>query len=867
MKNTGTLRIQTFAARQSAPMEGVTVAVQGDGFTLHCITDVTGSAADISIEAPACALSLDENNTTRPYAIVSLTAAKPGYRTVRIEGIQIFAGQVTLAQPQMLPVTEEDRDIPDAPIVIPPHALFAGSGGSGPQPVQHCTPRVLDQVVIPKNITVHLGKPAAAARNVTVSFRDYIANVASSEVYPTWPEQALRANIHCQISLALNRIYTEWYPSKGYTFNITNSTSYDQYYVHGRTVFDVMVRITDDIFNTYLRKRGTVNPYYSEYCDGKSVTCPGLKQWGTVTLANQGRTALQILKYYYGNDIEIVRTNNIQSIPQSYPGSPIRQGDSGTAVFTLQRQLNRITKDYPFLGKLTVDGVFGSRMAATVRAFQKQFNLTADGMVGRQTWYKISYIYVSVKDLAELTSEGEVSSGTLSDGTWGGTVLRTGSTGSAVEQLQFWLNTLAQYESSIPSLTVDGVYGTGTANAVRAFQRKYGLTVDGVVGRATWTEVYDQFRSIQSDNGTPNAYPGTALREGASGQNVRLVQFWLKIARTVYPSLSNVTVDGKFGSATTAAVRRFQTYFGLTSDGVVGRTTWNKLYEVYNDIANKLLSSSLRPGEYPGVLRNGSSGTAVRELQFYLYLMSAYESSIPAIAIDGQFGASTEAAVRAYQRFAGLTVDGIVGRTTWNSLYDKASTLRASGPVVTLKRLPYPGTPLTVGSSGSAVLYYSLLLQRIAYYFTSVVSPPLSDQYTDETAAATRSAQELLSLPETGIADADTWTAVEALSLQLAAHAPNPDRDTPPSTAYPGRAIAEGSAGQEVGQVERWLNRRAQLSCDEDYVADNNRFGAADAAAVRAVQQQAGLLVTGTVDRETWAALQAQSCEHCNEEE
>ena len=866
MKNTGTLRIQTFAARQSAPVEGVTVAVQGDGFTLHCITDATGSAADIPIEAPACTLSLDEDNTIRPYAVVSLTAAKSGYRTVRIEGIQIFAGQITLAQPAMIPVTEEGKDIPNAPIIIPPHPLFAGSGGSGPQPVENCVPRVLDKVIIPKNITVHLGKPAASARNVTVSFRDYIANVASSEVYPTWPEQALRANIHCQISLALNRIYTEWYPSKGYTFNITNSTSYDQYYVHGRTVFEVMVRITDDIFNTYLRKRGTVNPYYSEYCDGKSVTCPGLKQWGTVTLANNGRSALQILRYYYGSDIEIVRTSNIQSIPQSYPGSPLRQGDSGTAVFTLQRQLNRITKDYPFLGKLTVDGVFGSRMAATVRAFQKQFNLTADGVVGRQTWYKISYIYVSVKDLAELTSEGEVSSGTLSDGTWGGTVLRTGSTGSAVEQLQFWLNTLAQYESSIPSLTVDGVYGTGTANAVRAFQRKYGLTVDGVVGRVTWTEVYDQFRSIQSDNGTPNAYPGTALREGASGQNVRLVQFWLKIARTVYSSLSNVTVDGKFGSATAAAVRRFQTYFGLTSDGVVGRTTWNKLYEVYNDIANKLLSSSLRPGEYPGVLRNGSSGTAVRELQFYLYLMSAYESSIPAIAIDGQFGASTEAAVRAYQRFAGLTVDGIVGRTTWNSLYDKASTLRASGPVVTLKRLPYPGTPLTVGSSGSAVLYYSLLLQRIAYYFDSVENPPLSDQYTDETAAATRSAQALLDLPQTGTADADTWTAVEALSLQLAAHAPNPDRDTPPSTAYPGRAIAEGSAGQEVGQVERWLNRRAQLSCDEDYVADNNRFGAADAAAVRAVQQQAGLLVTGIVNRETWAALQAQSC-NCDKEE
>ena len=687
----------------------------------------------------------------------------------------------------------------------------------------------------------------------------------------TWPEQALRANIHCQISLALNRIYTEWYPSKGYTFNITNSTSYDQYYVHGRTVFDVMVRITDDIFNTYLRKHGTVNPYYSEYCDGKSVTCPGLKQWGTVKLAEQGRSALQILRYYYGSSIEIVRCRNIQSIPQSYPGTPLRQGSRGAAVFTLQRQLNRITKDYPFLGKLTVDGVFGSRMAATVRAFQKQFNLTADGVVGRQTWYKISYIYVSVKDLAELTSEGETASGTLSNGTWNGTVLRTGSTGSAVEQVQFWLNTLAQYESAIPSVTVDGVYGTATANAVRAFQRRYGLTVDGVVGQATWTELYDEFLSIQSDNGTPNAYPGTPLREGSSGQNVRLVQFWLKIARTVYKDLASLTVDGKFGAGTAAAVRRFQRYFGLTSDGVVGRTTWNKLYEVYNDIANRLLSSALRPGDYPGVLRSGSTGTAVRELQFYLYLMSAYERSIPSVSIDGRFGPDTERAVQAYQRFAGLSVDGIVGRTTWTSLYGHASQLRSSGPVVTLKRLPYPGTPLTVGSSGEAVLYYSLLLQRIAYYFSSVEAPPLADQYTAETAAATRSVQQLLALAQTGIADADTWAAVEALSLQLAAHSPNPDWDPQQPYAYPGRGMAAGSVGADVAQVEIWLNRRSQLYCGDDYVTENNCFGPAETAAVRAAQQRAGLLVTGTVNCPTWYALHAQctdpcSCEHDKEE-
>ena len=858
---TGILRIQAFAARQSAPVEGVTVNIVGDGFTAARMTDAEGNAADVTLTAPDCALSLEEDNTTRlPYAVCSLTASKAGYRTVRIQGIQVFAGQVTLAQPEMIPETEEGRDVEDPPIVIPPHPLFAGGGGSGRAPADPCAPRVLDRVIIPKNITVHLGKPAASARNVTVSFRRYIANVASSEVYPTWPESALRANIHCQISLALNRIYTEWYPSRGYSFNITNSTSYDQYYVHGRTVFDVMVRLTDDIFNTYLRKTGTVNPYYSEYCDGKSVTCPGLKQWGTVTLAKQGKTPLQILKYYYGSDIEIVRTHNIQAIPQSYPGSPLRQGDSGTAVFTLQRQLNRIAKDYPFFGKLTVDGVFGPRMVSTVKTFQRQFNLTADGVVGRQTWYKISYIYVSVKDLAELTSEGETSSGTLSDGSWGGTALRTGSTGSAVEQVQFWLNTLAQYESALPSLSVDGSYGAATASAVRAFQRRYGLTVDGVVGRETWNAIYNEFRSIQSDNGTPNAYPGTALREGASGQNVRLVQFWLKIAHTVYSRLNDLTVDGRFGAATTAAVKRFQTYFGLTSDGVVGRTTWNKLYEVYNDIANKLLSSSLRPGEYPGILRRGSSGTAVRELQFYLYLLSAYESSIPAVGIDGSFGAATENAVRAYQRFAGLTVDGIVGRATWESLYGKASALRSSGPVVTLKRLPYPGQPLRVGSEGSDVLYYTILLRRIAYYFESVEAPPLATSYTGETAAATRSAQALLGLPETGIADAETWTAVEALSLQLATGMPNPDRDAAREMAYPGRAMKEGSVGPDVMQIEQWINGRANLCCGEGFVRDNSSFGPAETVAVKAAQARAGLQQTGTVGRATWAALRAQSC-------
>ena len=853
----GILRIQSFGARLSGPVPQVTVVVTGSDFERTIITDDEGNAPDIRIDAPDCRYSLDENNSTvLPYSTCSITARKAGYRPAEIEGVQIFSGQVTLAQLEMVTSEGEIQPLAYEPVVIPVHSLFAGTGGSGPAPIDDCTatPFVLNEVVVPTNITVHLGKPAASAQNVTVSFRNYIANVASSEVYPTWPEQALRANIHCQISLALNRIYTEWYPSKGYSYNITNSTSYDQYYVHGRTVFDVMVRLTDDIFNTYVRKIGTVNPFYTEYCDGKTVTCPGLKQWGTVTLANQGKNALQILKNYYGNDIEIIRTTNIQSIPQSYPGTPLRQGDSGPNVFMLQRQLNRITKDYPSFGLLTVDGVFGPAMTETVKRFQRQFSLTADGVVGRQTWYKISYIYVSVKRLAELTSEGETSEGTLSNGTWGGVTLRRGSTGSSVEQLQFWLSTLAQYYSDLPGVTVDGIFGAATEAAVRAFQTRFGLTVDGIVGQATWDAVYAQYQSVQSDIGTPNKYPGTPLRQGDTGNNVKLVQFWLKIARSTYSSLLDLSVDGIFGAGTRNAVIRFQTYFGLTADGVVGQLTWNKLYEVYNGIANDLLDASLRPGDFPGTLRLGSTGTAVRELQFYLYLVSAYESAIPAVAIDGSFGAATEASVRAFQRFAGLTVDGIVGQATWDALYSLASRLRLSGPVITITRRPYPGTPLTVGSTGADVAYFTTLIDRISYYFDSVQSFGVTAVFDENTALSVRSLQQLLELPATGVVNEATWFAAEALSLALLANAPATDL-LAISNDYPEFASAEQSAGAHVMQIQQWQNRLAVLYCPDEFTDEDGTFGPEETRFITQVQTDAGLSPNGVVERATWNVL------------
>ncbi|MEG1744656.1 MAG: peptidoglycan-binding protein, partial [Ruthenibacterium sp.] len=241
-----------------------------------------------------------------------------------------------------------------------------------------------------------------------------------------------------------------------------------------------------DIFNTYVRRTGTVEPYYTEYCDGKTVTCPGMKQWGTVTLANQGKTAFEILRAYYGSNIEIVRTNNIAAIPESYPGTPLRVGSTGMSVRILQRQLNRIAIISPVFGTLGVDGNYTDATAAVVRKFQKQFSLTQDGIVGRATWYKISSIYVAVKKLAELTSEGEKPSGDLVAGTYPGAPLRVGSAGDTVLEMQFWLNEVAGVTPDIPSLTVDGIFGAGTERSVRALQHRYGLSEDGIVGKQTW---------------------------------------------------------------------------------------------------------------------------------------------------------------------------------------------------------------------------------------------------------------------------------------------------------------------------------------------------------------------------------------------
>lgn len=441
--------------------------------------------------------------------------------------------------------------------------------------------------VIPSTIVVHLGAPTSNAENIRVTFSDYIKNVASSEIYPTWPENALRANILAQISFALNRIYTEWYPSRGYNFDITNNTNFDQKFIKNRDIFANISILVDEIFNDYVVRQGQINPLFTSYCDGSMVTCNGLSQWGTVDLANRGLSPYEILQYYYGRDINIVFNAPVKSIVESYPGVPLGLGSAGEDVRTLQIQLNRIARNYPAIPVIPqTNGVFNVQTESAVRAFQRIFNLTVDGVVGKATWYKVKSIYVGVKGLSELASEGLTAAelATIYESS-----LQRGSFGTAVRVIQYYLNVIAYFDNRIPFIAIDGAYGPSTENAVKIFQSIYGLDVDGIVGRNTWNKLVQQYNIIKNRlpslfaDTAESLYPGRFLSLGITGDDVATLQKFLARIARFNPQLPTIVIDGVYGNNTASAVSIIQKLYGIPVSGMVGPITWDRIYRVYKD--------------------------------------------------------------------------------------------------------------------------------------------------------------------------------------------------------------------------------------------------------------------------------------------
>lgn len=446
------------------------------------------------------------------------------------------------------------------------------------------------EVIIPSTITVHLGRPKENAENVTIPFIDYIKNVASSEVYPTWPEAALRANIYAQTTFALNRVFTRWYRSQGYPFDITNSTQCDQAFKYGRDVFLPVSRIVDEIFNDYIRRIGSFEPLFAQYCNGTTTTCNGLSQWGTVDLANAGQIPFEILQNYYGDDIEIVRDAFVGEAQDSYPGMPIKIGDTGKYPSVIQIELNRISQNYPKIPKVEVDGRYGEQTAEAVRVFQEIFNLEPTGIVDKDTWYRLVRIYISVKRLSELNSEGIK----LEDISFQfPNALSQGSEGEGVRVLQYFLSYISAFNDFIPAVNIDGVFGPATREAVSAFQRYKGIEDTGIADENTWNQIYYEYRNILESipNNTilnlAQPYPGVELRQGMNGESIRLIQEYISYIALFFKSISTVAPTGYFGPGTAASVRRFQSEFGLPVTGVVDEATWNRIGLVYSDLMSE----------------------------------------------------------------------------------------------------------------------------------------------------------------------------------------------------------------------------------------------------------------------------------------
>lgn len=454
--------------------------------------------------------------------------------------------------------------------------------------------------IIPEFITVHLGAPSDEnAANVRVSFADYIKNVASSEIYPTWPEEAIKANMLAQISFVLNRIYTEYYPAQGYNFDITNSTAIDQSFVDGRDTFENINRLADEIFNDYVRRPETLEPLFTQYCDGVQSQCEGLTQWGTVPLAENGLTAFEILQSFYGDNIELVENAPVAAVEQSYPGVALRLGDSSQEVEEKQIQLNRISRNYPAIPKIpVVNGSFGESTENAVKEFQSIFGLAVDGIIGKATWYKIAAVYNAVKRLSELDSEGLRADELPALYT---REIGLGDSGDFVWLVQYYLAVVSAYYNTVPFSTVTGTFDEQTEATVRGFQQTYGLPQTGVVDFNTWRDLYRAYRGIiinspQAEGGTLR-YPGLQLRFGSRGEYVSALQEYLNVIGQTYPAIPALPVTGYYGRQTEAAVSAFQQQFGLSNTGSVDPFTWETITSLYSDLS---LGNSRQSGQNPG---------------------------------------------------------------------------------------------------------------------------------------------------------------------------------------------------------------------------------------------------------------------------
>lgn len=656
----------------------------------YTVTDLNGKSRAVRLEAPSVEYSFGQGEADKAYSLFDVFVTADGYVPVLVRGVQIFPELMSELPLSLEPYVSSFPKDYVLTYDVPQNSAVSAPERNPEYPGNTLVTDILSEIVIPSSIIVHLGAPNdGSAQNVTVPFTDYIKNVASSEIFPTWDDEAIKANIYAQISLALNRIYTEWYPSRGYPFQITNSTQYDQAYVDGRNIYDNISKTVDEIFNMFLRRGGNYEPFFAQYCDGIRTTCNGMSQWGSQRLAERGYNAIGILRNYYGDTVEIVSTDNIRDAPVSYPGVPLSLGSVGQDVLEMQIQLDRIREDYPLIPEITrLNGRFGSETDSAVRTFQDIFDLNVDGIVGKATWYKISAIYSAVTRLGEIRSEG---TGTFIPETPPDEILSIGSSGDNVRFAQFILEYLSFFYRSIPTPVVDGYFGSGTEDAVKGFQRTFGLSADGVVGPATWQTLYSVSTEINTEVMEENEeqkYPGSPLSLGDTGRGVELMKIYYNRIASYYGELAQVAVNDVYDAEFENAIREFQEKYNLDPDGVIGALTWTRIVEIVNFIDGRersLASETVQPVfapdrplsvPYPGItVRRGANGRHVKYIQGALNNINKANKIGTYLPVSGEYDSETELAVMAYQKRNGLMRNGTVDRKLWNRIIRESDNI------------------------------------------------------------------------------------------------------------------------------------------------------------------------------------------------
>ncbi|MCL2353556.1 MAG: peptidoglycan-binding protein, partial [Defluviitaleaceae bacterium] len=881
MTTQGRLLLQVVAAGGDILIDNATITLtdQRDNVVYQLHTDRTGHAPEVILETPCVTTTYDPYAKEKRYARYNARVEAKGYNPVLYKGIMVIGDNTAIQVIEMHPLVENESPILEI-MDVSGHAL---DGPVYPEDVNFDDPEnpflrpdvwKPRDVAIPNYITVHLGRPEVWAPNVRVPFIDYIKNVTSHEIFDSWPEETITANVWCIISLTLNRIFTEFYRSRNLNFDITSATSIDQMYVHHGTIGARISAIVDGIFNQYLAQIGHLEPFLALYNDGTTANIPGrLSQWGSFFDArDRGMNAWQIIEKYYRPALELRESNNFKGPLESWPGHSLSEGSSGLAVETMQRYLNRVLGRYTDIIINPVDGVFGASTRNSVRVFQQIYNLPQTGVIDRATWYQISRIYAIEKALWEMNSEGiRIGIGRTPPTT----VIRQGATGRLVTELQFLLDYIGLFYDSIPFVADTSRFDGLTTESVREFQRIFGLNVDGVVGPITWRKLYDVYWGIKENTPEPQPapppvnppnmppYPGSLIRLGSTGESARLIQGALNRLSEAIPTIGKVPEDGVFGESTREAVMAFQRTFGLTIDGIVGPITWDRLFREYLDLQPEGPSYPYPYPPFPGSnIQMGASGQSVRDIQEAINRLAACENRLWILNVDGNFGIATRDAIFTFQSDYGLPITGVVDRATWDRLMEEAAACSGVTPPPPQPPItpPFPGTSIRPGDSGQNVRTIQEAINQLAKCQNRLWILTVDGVFGNQTRDAIFTFQNVYGLPITGVVDRTTWDRLmqEAASCSGGGVTP-PDPNLPP---YPGSPIQMGSTGQNVRAVQEAINKLSRCENRLWILTVDGNFGAATRDAIFTFQSDYGLPITGVVDQTTWDRLmqEADAC-------